>query len=44
MYRRPLLTAGGPTLKTATDLLVADLEEMVGSWDAGGAAREGLGP
>ena len=29
-------------LKTATDLLVADLEEMVGNWDAGGAAREAV--
>jgi putative iron-regulated protein len=29
-------------LKAATDLLVADLEEMVGNWRAGGAARAGL--
>ncbi len=27
-------------LKTATDLLVSDLEEMVGNWSAGGAARQ----
>lgn len=29
-------------LKAATDLLVADLEEMVGNWQAGGAAREAV--
>ena len=29
-------------LKTATDLLVSDLDEMVGNWDAGGAAREAV--
>ena len=29
-------------LQAATDLLVADLEEMVGNWQEGGAAREAL--
>ncbi len=29
-------------LKSATDLLVADLEEMAASWKAGGAARDDL--
>ena len=29
-------------LASATDLLVADLEEMVGNWKDGGAARKGL--
>jgi len=29
-------------LKAATDLLVSDLQEMVGNWQAGGAARKDL--
>lgn len=29
-------------LKAASDLLVSDLEEMVGNWKQGGAARQGL--
>jgi len=29
-------------LKVATDLLVSDLEEMVGNWQAGGAARQAV--
>ena len=33
----------GQYLKAATDLLVSDLEEMVGNWGEGGAAREALG-
>ncbi len=32
----------GDYLKAATDLLVSDLEEMVGDWKEGGAAREQL--
>jgi putative iron-regulated protein len=29
-------------LKTATDLLISDLEEMAGNWSAGGAARQAV--
>lgn len=32
----------GEYLKTATDLLIDDLQDMVAAWDAGGEAREGL--
>jgi putative iron-regulated protein len=32
----------GQYLKSASDLLVSDLEEMVGNWKEGGAARENL--